>query len=295
MRLILSRKGYDSSSGGVQSPIFPDGGLCSLPIPEAQGPPLEAVQYRGQSLRPIVEQLTGTPGRGLAPSHPDPDLDARARPRRTGWLPAFGQVGAAQSHLANRGVGEGDLFLFFGWFREVEHHDGRLHYRPQAPNIHCLFGWLQVGRIYRVGASDVELPAWTHDHPHVAHADRYDPADNNTLYVAAERLLVPGVGVKAKGGGVFGSFRPELQLTEPGCPRSMWRLPACFHPGPGRPALSYHSNPQRWRSDAGGVLLQTVARGQEFVLDCDAYPGVSDWLGGIFAAVPSAAPRRQWP
>ena len=32
-RIILSRKGFDSSSGGVASPIFSDGKLCSLPIP----------------------------------------------------------------------------------------------------------------------------------------------------------------------------------------------------------------------------------------------------------------------
>ncbi len=34
MKIILSRKGFDSSAGGVPSPIFPDGGLLSLPIPD---------------------------------------------------------------------------------------------------------------------------------------------------------------------------------------------------------------------------------------------------------------------
>ena len=34
MKLILSRKGFDSSSGGYPSPIFPDDTLCSLPIPD---------------------------------------------------------------------------------------------------------------------------------------------------------------------------------------------------------------------------------------------------------------------
>ena len=33
MKVILSRKGFDSSNGGIPSPILPDGTLLSFPIP----------------------------------------------------------------------------------------------------------------------------------------------------------------------------------------------------------------------------------------------------------------------
>ena len=33
MKVILSRKGFDSSNGGCPSPIMPDGTLLSMPIP----------------------------------------------------------------------------------------------------------------------------------------------------------------------------------------------------------------------------------------------------------------------
>ncbi len=33
MKVILSRKGFDSQYGGKPSPILPDGRLISLPIP----------------------------------------------------------------------------------------------------------------------------------------------------------------------------------------------------------------------------------------------------------------------
>lgn len=33
MKLILSRKGFDSGYGGMPSPILPDGRLVPLPIP----------------------------------------------------------------------------------------------------------------------------------------------------------------------------------------------------------------------------------------------------------------------
>jgi len=35
MKVILSRKGFDSGTGGYPSPILPDGTLLSLPIPDA--------------------------------------------------------------------------------------------------------------------------------------------------------------------------------------------------------------------------------------------------------------------
>jgi hypothetical protein len=39
---------------------------------------------------------------------------------------------------------------------------------------------------------------------------------------------------------------------------------------------------KRWHKDKGGVLLNSVQRGQEFVLDIDFYPGVVTWLPEIF-------------
>ena len=51
-------------------------------------------------------------------AHLDPILDTRVS-RGTGWRPLFGQAGASESHLRKTGVSEGDIFLFFGWFRQV--------------------------------------------------------------------------------------------------------------------------------------------------------------------------------
>ena len=276
MRIILSRKGYDSASGGIPSPIFPDGALCSLPIPSTDTAHLKDVRFQGRPLDAIVEQLAGpdVAGRGV---HLDPDLDFDARLRQPGWLPCFGQVGASQAHLARRSIGPDDLFLFFGWFREVEMDNGGLRYRRDAPDIHCLFGWLQVGAIYRLGMAEASPPQWASDHPHVSGAERYlSEGANNALYVASERLRLPGLRRPVSGGGAFRHFDPRLQLTAPGRKRSIWRLPASFRPKTGLPPLSYHSDARRWSEDADGILLQTVGRGQEFVLDCDCYPDVYD-------------------
>ncbi|MBL0351557.1 MAG: hypothetical protein IPP03_02230 [Dechloromonas sp.] len=38
MKVILGRKGFDSSTGGCASPIFPDGSLFPLSIPASNAP-----------------------------------------------------------------------------------------------------------------------------------------------------------------------------------------------------------------------------------------------------------------
>ena len=117
MKLILSRKGFDSSAGGMPSPIFPDGRMVSLPIPDERSQVSYAdISYSGASLGPLVAQLTDGQIPAHYRAHIDPDLAKNSLPRLAGWRPIFGQTGPAQGHLRNNGVGLGDLFLFFGLF-----------------------------------------------------------------------------------------------------------------------------------------------------------------------------------
>lgn len=54
-------------------------------------------------------------------------------------------VGGApsQSHLARHGVGPGDLFLFFGLFRQVRARDEGFEFVPGTRAAHVLFGWFK--------------------------------------------------------------------------------------------------------------------------------------------------------
>ena len=105
-------------------------------------------------------------------AHLDPDLCATALPRLPGWRPIFGQTQGQLTHLMNCGVEPGDLFLFFGWFREVEEQTGGTLAKARAgQNRHVFFGWLQVDTIIDVGSNGrlaVEQYPWLHDHPHVS-------------------------------------------------------------------------------------------------------------------------------
>lgn len=263
MRLILSRKGFDSSSafGACASPILPDGRMISLPIPHGQAKvTYDGIQPRGVDVAHLVADLTCGRVGGHATTHLDPDLDATARSRQSGWLPAFGQDSIAQRHLDRMQVGIDDLFLFFGWFREVEVFQGRYRYRRNAPDSHVLFGWLRVGQILRIGPDPI--PEWLRDHPHAIK----DCSPHNTVYVAKG----------FNGGGVFSTFHKKFVLTESGRSRSVWMLPSDFMPR-SRPPLSYHRSSWRWTETEIGCRLQSVSKGQEFVLDLSSYAEVHRW------------------
>jgi hypothetical protein len=270
MKLVLSRKGFDSAHGGCPSPILDGDLLCSLPIPDDRAPtPYRKISFNGSSIGQTVEDLTrGRVGRGDR-AHLDPDLRRDAIARAAGWRPIFGQAGAAQSHLARQGVGPGDLFLFFGCFRRAERVRGALRFVTAAPKLHVVYGWMRVASV--IEACDglaAELP-WAQGHPHLATPARFS---NNTLYIARE-------------GGTFDRLESRLILTQThpyvGC--SKWRLPRWFEPA-GRTPLSYHSRAARWTDDGASVRLQSAYPGQEFVLDLDQYPEAHAWVRSIFRA-----------
>jgi Nucleotide modification associated domain 3 len=229
--------------------------------------------------------------------HLDPYLSRDRTTVSKGWMPAFGQDDTAQRHLENEGVGRGDLFLFFGWFRQVEVWNKQFRYRPGSPDLHVLFGWLQIGDVIRVDDSFSPRGKlrWLKDHPHVQ--DRHLMKQNNTIYVASDRLYLDGLKNFA-GGGLFSDFDECLQLTEPNThTRTSWLLPSWLHPSADTaPTLSYHrpkpNNPgqNRWALDGkpgnSSTRLRSVSRGQEFVIDLKGAreKAANIWLKSLFTA-----------
>jgi hypothetical protein len=291
MKIILSRKGFDAANGGGPSPIFPDGRLLSLPIPSSSSPTrFSDCRWGEHTIGDLVESLSGGRIPRDAPAHLDPDLDPGARPRAPGWRAAFGQTGAAQSHLAKHAIGPGDLFLFFGWFKAAEATaDGAWQFKSDAPNQHVLFGWLQVGDVLPVGRQTTHYAQtypWLRDHPHLC--GQWDAA--NTVYLATDTLIVFGQDVAGRAGaGVFSSVSQARTLTDRDQPlRSRWRLPSWLFQTEGSLSLSYHDKDDRWsRAPDGSTRLDSVARGQEFVLTTDRRDEVSVWLSEIFAMDPA--------
>ncbi len=100
-------------------------------------------------------------------------------------------------------------------------------------------------------------------------------------------MNLPGKDTKkVAGAGVFHHFSEELQLTATSADTPcLWELPTWFYPSDGRLPLTYHGDLARWQRNDRSTLLNTVARGQEFVLDCGEYPEAVEWLKSLLKAL----------
>jgi hypothetical protein len=283
MRIIFSRKGFDSSFGGKPSPILPDGRMVSLPIPakKKSSTRYEDIRWQEYDLGTLVSDLTGGRIQASHLAHLDPDINRESIPRHSEWLPIFGQRGAAQGHLQKNHVQAGDIFLFFGLFRNVIETAGKFAWDTRAPKRHVLWGWLQIDEVLKVDdlKEDICTPArygWAKYHPHF----QWNPDASNTLYVARRYLTLPGVAAGVlDGAGVFRRFSKQLMLTDSDSAKpSQWELPQWFYPRDGKYSLTYHRNMARWQRKENFTTLKAVARGQEFLLDTNDFPEAIEWL-----------------
>ena len=217
MKVILSRKGFDSSNGGIVSPIFEDGTLVSFPIPSDDKDAFSDLQYEGTSYSDILLDLHY---KGKSHCHVDPDLDQNRRKTKVdGWMPAFGQINQSAIYLKNNGIREGDLFLFFGNFHCVRNKGGHFEYIKKTgdfykdKDLQVIWGYLQVGEIIDDPIEQGRL--WWHPHS----SENRKNNRTNIIFRASERLSLD----ESKPGAGLLSFRPERVLTAENCNKATWK------------------------------------------------------------------------
>lgn len=237
MRIIFSRKGFDSAAGGGASPIV-NGRPVSLPIPSGGW---SITSYSDLGLGAAVTRASRGKVRADDPCHHDPMF-------LSDGTCLFGQCGAAQTHLANQNVRKGDVFLFFGLFRDEG--TGEPHHR--------IFGYLRIEEMIDLSRCDGQrraaLSALGHPHALGMHAS------NDVIYSGEGRAACRASDL--------------LRLTMPGGPPSLWQRPAWLRRG----QLSYHDRADRWLSNR---RLRSVARGQEFVAPIGRRDAPRVWLNSV--------------
>ena len=270
-KIIFSRKGFDIASGGYPSPILPDGTMLSFPIPEASETFYKDLKYNAKS---YLELMGGLGIKGFDENsrvHLDPDINRNIVERQEQtWEAIFGQCDSSASHLDNQNIKEGDLFLFFGWFRKTIETATGLKYDPKdKTGKHVLWGYLEVGKAFKIVKED-ECPRHYLNHPH------FEPNSysNNTAYIASEKLSFDETKY---GAGTF-KFDESLVLSCSTGLKSIWQLPLCFHPDNGT-QITYHTNPEKWTKEDTYCTLQSVGRGQEFIISGN--PDVKQWAKNI--------------
>lgn len=274
MKVIFSRKGFDSAAGGCPSPIL-DGQPISLPIPTKMPTTTCYADLLGPYAT-LVSDLTGGRLKGGDWCHVEPDIVTETLPRASGWRGALGQVSTAQAHLANNEVGPGDLFLFWGLFRPVESVGGK--WRFVGSPEHRIWGWLQVGEILNLGPDGshaLDRYPWLVAHPHV----RAGWGSRNVLYLASDQFEI---GERVLAGQGSGALRCGHRLTSGGAGPSLWRVPSWLHPTEGGSGMTYHPT-DRWMDD---LLVRAASRGQEFVARPVETSAVVDWVASLLEGSP---------
>ncbi len=215
MKIILSRKGFDSANGGIVSPIMEDGTMVSMPIPiKNEKNSFSELFYNGISYDKILADLGYNKAKFGTACHLDPDLDQDRRMEKVdGWFPAFGQIDAAAGYLLGKDVDvqPGDIFLFFGNFHCVEEVSGRYRYIRKTGefykdnDLQIIWGYLQVGEIIRDSEEQRKIK-W---HPHSSEERTGIKHKNNVIFKASKILSFD----ESKCGAGLLKFDPKRVLT----------------------------------------------------------------------------------
>lgn len=272
LKIILSRKGFDSKAGGYPSPILPDGTLVSLPIPEEN----TGIYYKDLKINTnlsyldLMKQLGITKYDEKSTTHLDPDINPSIIQRQNNWECIFGQDNQSASHLDNQSVDVGDIFLFFGWFRNVIEVGGKYKYDPEDKNgKHIIWGYLEIGKKIAIDTI-INYPPHYQNHPHFKNRNR----QNNTAFISNDTLSFNNT---VNGAGTL-KYNENLVLSFDDNKKSIWKLPLFFHPSYGT-TMTYHEDLNKWNNNGYFCNLESVGRGQEFVIYGN--PCVEQWAKDI--------------
>ena len=227
MKVILSRKGFDSVNGKMPSAIMPNGDVVSFPIPSGNKTTFDDLRYRDVSYKQILDSLvqkkSGCRDIPWRHCHIDPDLD-KTRWKKTprNWKPAFGPSWKVWHYLKETvGIQKNDVFLFFGTFHFLTQKAPRgFEYAARTgdffhdSDLHLIWGYLQVGNIILDPEEISRDYPW---HPH---------AGENVLIVPRKTLSFapskPGYGLLP--------FSPTRVLTSEGKSKAFWKSNKVYSP-----------------------------------------------------------------
>ncbi len=270
MKIVFSRKGFDSEYGGIPSVIWPETKeMLSFPIPvtseEEDGYLAEKMSFKGHPLDILLSSLKYKSARVGQKFHFDPMIQSLLPEKLS--IGAFGQSGAALGHLTKEKITEGDIFLFFGTFCECYWEAKELRRFKLMNSFHAIWGFLKVDCHIDIGPIPSEheqelrkVHPWLKNHPHIQNRKKYNKSANRIYF-----------------GKKFGTFRYDelLRLSKNNFKRSIWELPEAF-----READLSYAKLADIQKDAPLVDLKTPGKGQEFVLR-NPNEGIRDWVNSI--------------
>lgn len=253
-KVVLSRKGFDSSAGGGYSPFDPKTGeYIVLPIPDGKigayignGTRYEQIKIKPNYLDRInastLEELVNSDALRFVNTkakvkeaitnnyaHFDPWLGdcPWLEDKSNHQIGAFGQVDRPQAQLHTQGVGEGSLFLFFSRFEPIKttSQDSEKIVVPDnisrehlGGGLYFIYGWLKVKEViqqYKPIKDD--YPELLSRHPHATkeYFDYYANKENGKNTIYIADEFLFNDGSNIRGCGYFPTLNEDLLLTAP--------------------------------------------------------------------------------
>lgn len=292
MKLILSRKGFDSGSGGCLSPYNHETGhYIWFPIPEKVSSYSNQIRYadvlvkneyisglKGSNLSELYKSLKGKDTVKLRKNEyasiDDTELFAHFDPMlgMPPWIEendklkigkGFGQFNAAP-HLEKHNVNEGSIFLFFGGFQSTSNRKISGHY---------LYGWLKIKRRIETyqECKEIIAPYNLEHHPHITEA-AFNRNKKNYIFLPDqwlfEDLNIPGYGY-------FHNLNDDLLLSSnKDSNKATWKLPIFLY----KNLTQVHQ--KSWQNKEDGFCTVKTGIGQEFVTQLSEKG--EQWLRELF-------------
>ena len=162
---------------------------------------------------------------------------------------SFGQAGKAAPHLNGQSVGEGDLFLFYS------------SYKRNNKYIHAIWGYLEVGKVIECSElSDDDKNFWLNQLGDQPHKSVIATPCDDVIYVAKRGNL--SFNPKFPSNGLF-TFSEKLILTDENeNSRTFWRVPDLSGVTP-----SWNGGKSFSTSATKKGKLRVSCCGQEFVMN----------------------------
>lgn len=292
MKLVLSRKGFDTGSGGCFSPFNHNTGkYIWFPIPEKVNNYLNDIRYseifvkneylsglKGSNLKDAFKSLKGTDRVKLRKNEyasiNDDELFAHFDPMLgiPPWMEGngnfiigkgFGQCNASPQ-LEKHNVNEGSIFLFFGGFQSISNRKISGHY---------IYGWLKVKkRIETFKECQEILEEYNlHNHPHITEA-AFSRTQKNFIFIPDQWLFED---LKVPGYGYFTTLNEHLLLSSSKESNiATWKLPNLFYK-----SLTQVQQ-KTWHNTQDGFCTVRTGIGQEFITQLSEKG--EGWLRDLF-------------
>ncbi len=266
MKIIFSRKGFDTVNGGYASPIIPDGTCYSIPIPGKLNNKKYCeldFSYQNEPIQKILNNITNK-HIAINGSHECCDyLDKKFKCHNDPCLIetknhkvfTIGQANAALGHLNNQKVQKGDIFLFYGLFRDVEKIKEKWQYKETSKPVHLIFASMEIDEIVK----DIKISTKEEILKNYPYLENHPHLDDGSIKLDGNDQIYTGKQFK-----LFDYHRKRV-LTDLDCYEgvSKWKLPINFD------FSKYFSYIKDIQITDNKAYMQHRGYGQEFVLSLD--------------------------